>query len=105
MATNKKKFSSGALNDTRERVSEAMQTDNPNPFSQAKDERNEAEQEIHTKAARKKTDQKDTIGVNVLLPKEVYSKLQAIRMDMDNIPIRSLCLKLIMESMEKYGKS
>lgn len=49
-----------------------------------------------------KADKKNTVGVNILLPKEAYARLQTLRMDMDNIPLRTLCLKLVIEGLERY---
>lgn len=48
-----------------------------------------------------KTDRKNTVGVNILLPKDIYTRLQSLRMDMDNIPLRTLCLNLVIEGLER----
>lgn len=53
-----------------------------------------------------KSQKKDTVGVNIILPKDVYKRLQMMRIDLDGMPLRSLCLQLVIEGLEKYeGKS
>lgn len=57
-------------------------------------------------AEAEKSQKKDTVGVNIILPKDVYKRLQMMRIDLDGIPLRSLCLQLVIEGLEKYeGKS
>lgn len=95
----KKKFGAGglnALNTALDTVNEAVEKHNtlqntPVPSSlQPSDTPNG------------KTDRKNTVGVNILLPKEAYARLQTLRMEMDNIPLRTLCLNLVLEGLEKY---
>lgn len=53
-----------------------------------------------------KSQKKETVGVNIILPKDVYKRLQMMRIDLDGMPLRSLCLQLVMEGLERYeGKS
>ena len=57
-------------------------------------------------AEAEKSQKKDTVGVNIILPKDVYKRLQMMRIDLDGMPLRSLCLQLVIEGLEKYeGKS
>ena len=49
-----------------------------------------------------KSQKKETVGVNIILPKDVYKRLQMMRIDLDGMPLRSLCLQLVMEGLERY---
>ena len=51
-----------------------------------------------------KSQKKETVGVNIILPKDVYKRLQMMRIDLDGMPLRSLCLQLVMEGLERYEK-
>lgn len=51
-----------------------------------------------------KSQKKDTVGVNIILPKDVYKRLQMMRIDLDGMPLRSLCLQLVIEGLERYEK-
>ena len=42
-----------------------------------------------------KSQKKETVGVNIILPKDVYKRLQMMRIDLDGMPLRSLCLQLV----------
>lgn len=53
-------------------------------------------------AEAEKSQKKDTVGVNIILPKDVYKRLQMMRIDLDGMPLRSLCLQLVIEGLEKY---
>lgn len=51
-----------------------------------------------------KSQKKETVGVNIILPKDVYKRLQMMRIDLDGMPLRSLCLQLVIEGLERYEK-
>ena len=55
-----------------------------------------------TYADAEKSQKKETVGVNIILPKDVYKRLQMMRIDLDGMPLRSLCLQLVMEGLERY---
>lgn len=55
-------------------------------------------------AEAEKSQKKDTVGVNIILPKDVYKRLQMMRIDLDGMPLRSLCLQLVIEGLERYEK-
>ena len=57
-----------------------------------------------TYADAEKSQKKETVGVNIILPKDVYKRLQMMRIDLDGMPLRSLCLQLVMEGLERYEK-
>ena len=55
-------------------------------------------------AEAEKSQKKETVGVNIILPKDVYKRLQMMRIDLDGMPLRSLCLQLVIEGLERYEK-
>lgn len=104
---------STALNTVSEAVEKAESTPvttmqpepiTPEPQPEADKSREEPTQAPSVYAEAEKSQKKDTVGVNIILPKDVYKRLQIMRIDLDGMPLRSLCLQLVIEGLERYEK-
>lgn len=104
---------STALNTVSEAVEKAESTPvttvQPDPITsepqpEADNGREEPTQAPSVYAEAEKSQKKDTVGVNIILPKDVYKRLQIMRIDLDGMPLRSLCLQLVIEGLERYEK-
>ena len=102
---------STALNTVSEAVEKAESTPvttmqpepiTPEPQSEADKGSEEPTQAPSVYAEAEKSQKKDTVGVNIILQKDVYKRLQMMRIDLDGMPLRSLCLQLVIEGLEKY---
>lgn len=121
MATGKKKFGAGglnALNTAIDRVAEAVEKaesgvqaaeQRQEPATHTKQEHKETAMPVPEKntvknpeTINKEPTKKETVGVNIILPKEMYVRLQTMRMDFGNIPLRTLCLNLVEKGIEDY---
>lgn len=115
MATNKKKFGAGglnALNTAINRVSEAVERVEQQPAPTINEQPVETPvspspslQPSSANANQEKPASKKTIGVNIILPMEVYIRLQNMRMEQGNIPLRSLCFDLVVKGLDEYERN
>ncbi|MBR5612425.1 MAG: hypothetical protein IKW43_04685 [Bacteroidaceae bacterium] len=74
----------------------------PEPQPEPAQGRGEAAPTATSYELAEKSQKKETVGVNIILPKDVYKRLQMMRIDLDGMPLRSLCLQLVMEGLERY---
>ena len=104
---------STALNTVSEAVEKAESTPvttmqpepiTPEPQPEADNGREESAPAPSVYAESEKSQKKDTVGVNIILQKDVYKRLQMMRIDLDGMPLRSLCLQLVIEGLERYEK-
>lgn len=111
MAKKQIKFGSNGLNalsTALNTVSEAVEKAETAPATPMQPEQPKVEEtpaptpEQPTYAEPEKSPKKDSVGVNVILPKDIYKRLQMMRIDLDGMPLRSLCLDLIIQGLERY---
>ena len=101
---------SSAVNTIQDAVEKAentpVQEPQPEPQPVAEEPKNRVEdvlvQPVYAEA--EKSPKKETVGVNVVLPKDIYKRLQMMRIDLDGMPLRSLCLDLIIQGLEAYER-
>ena len=100
-----------ALNAATDRISESIEkvssTSVQTPVVSTAHIQNEKTASFSTAVpftSKEKSTEKDTIGVNILLPKDIYKRLQAVRLEMDNVPLRTLCLELVIEGLKHKEK-
>lgn len=115
MAKKQIKFGSNGLNalsTALNTVSEAVEKAETAPATPMQPEQPKVEEtpapapEQPAPMEQEKPSKKDSVGVNVILPKDIYKRLQMMRIDLDGMPLRSLCLDLIIQGLERYeGKS
>lgn len=111
MAKKQIKFGSNGLNalsTALNTVSEAVEKAETAPATPMQPEQPKVEEtpapvpEQPAYAEPEKSPKKDSVGVNVILPKDIYKRLQMMRIDLDGMPLRSLCLDLIIQGLERY---
>ena len=103
-----------ALSDALNTVSEAVEKAEKSPVQEPQPEPQPVAEEPKGRvedtpvqpayAEAEKSPKKETVGVNVVLPKDIYKRLQMMRIDLDGMPLRSLCLDLIIKGLEDYEK-